>query len=240
MKSLHKIAIASLAVILLGTYFLTNPKENNMFFKKLNRQEAIEQHIERNIGKIYKVFHEIVSPDIHVDIYWIKTESYGKKINVLVTSGMSEKPMNTPASFKQFQYSELMIILPDDWKLDDTSLKNENNYWPLRLLKVLARYPHENNTWLGFEHTLDNENPPEKYAENVGFTGVLLYAPLSLDISTTIMKYNKYSIRFYCIIPLYPEEMNYALKNGTDSLTDKFEQYKVTDIVDINRVNTCK
>ncbi len=46
-------------------------------------------------------------------------------------------------------------------------------------------------------------------------------------------------INFYCLYPLYKEEMNYKLKKGSDALLDKFEKYNVTDVVDIKRRNTC-
>ena len=40
-----------------------------------------------------------------------------------------------------YKRQELAIALPADWKLDQESMKNEKWYWPIRLLKVLARLP---------------------------------------------------------------------------------------------------
>jgi hypothetical protein len=48
------------------------------------------------------------------------------------------------------------------------------------------------------------------------------------------------TINFYCLYPLYREEMELKLKNGRDALIDKFAGFRVRDIVDIKRPNTCK
>jgi hypothetical protein len=42
---------------------------------------------------------------------------------------MSDLPMTIPTEeHKEWQYGELMVCLPNDWKLDDESLKNEEYY----------------------------------------------------------------------------------------------------------------
>lgn len=38
---------------------------------------------------------------------------------------------------------------------------------------------------------------------------------------------------------IYKEEMDYKLRKGSDALLDKFEQFRVSNIIDVNRVNTC-
>ena len=57
----------------------------------------------------------------------------------------------------KLERAELAIALPPDWKLDEESLKDERWYWPIGLLKVLARLPISNDTWLGFGHTMDKQ-----------------------------------------------------------------------------------
>ena len=41
----------------------------------------------------------------------------------------------------KLERAELAIALPADWKLDQESMKDEKWYWPIRLLKSLARLP---------------------------------------------------------------------------------------------------
>ena len=47
-------------------------------------------------------------------------------------------------------------------------------------------------------------------------------------------------IRFYNLIPIYREEMEYKLNNGTDALIEKFSANDVRDIVELDRMNTCE
>lgn len=57
--------------------------------------EEISDHIEKYVGKIDMVFHEIVSDQVHIDVHWVKpTEE--RPFHTLITSGMSDKEMTTP------------------------------------------------------------------------------------------------------------------------------------------------
>lgn len=103
--------------------------------------EQISVHIETHLGPIEGVLHEI---DIHV----VKPTQKFPFIR-LVTSGMSDLPMMTPEDPDIPRYIELMMTLPADWKLDQASFNDETWYWPVRLLKSLARLPHKYQTWLG-------------------------------------------------------------------------------------------
>ena len=40
------------------------------------------------------------------------------------------------------------------WEKANEIMKDERWYWPIGLLKVLARLPISNDTWLGFGHTM--------------------------------------------------------------------------------------
>ena len=112
---------------------------------------AIEQHIKNTFGEFENVFHELVSPDIHVDIC-VVPPSEERDYYTLVTMGMGAHRMNVPEELAEYKLerAELAIALPPDWKLDEESLKDERWYWPIGLLKVLARLPISGDTWLGF------------------------------------------------------------------------------------------
>ncbi len=50
-------------------------------------------------------------------------------------------------------------------------------YWPIEWLKRIARYPHDNDTWLGGPHTIiANGEPPEPFAPNTKMSCLLLLA----------------------------------------------------------------
>ena len=116
-----------------------------------DEMSAIEQHIKNTFGEFENVFHELVSPDIHVDIC-VVPPSDERDYYTLVTMGMGAHRMNVPEELAEYKLerAELAIALPPDWKLDEESLKDERWYWPIGLLKVLARLPISNDTWLGF------------------------------------------------------------------------------------------
>ena len=69
--------------------------------------------------------------------------------------------MNVPDGWEDYRYAEMMICLPPDWNMDQRAWNDERHYWPIRLLKTLARLPHEYNTWLSDCHTMPNGDPPE-------------------------------------------------------------------------------
>ena len=140
-----------------------------------DEMSAIEQHIKNTFGEFENVFHELVSPDIHVDIC-VVPPSEARDYYTLVTMGMGAHRMNVPEELADYKLerAELAIALPPDWKLDEESLKDERWYWPIGLLKVLARLPISGDTWLGFSHTMDKQSP---FAENTMLCGALLVGP---------------------------------------------------------------
>ena len=181
------------------------------------------------------VWHEIMSDLVHVDIHEV-APSEERPYWTLVTSGMSDLPMPASERNRDWAYSELMLCLPPEWKLDRDSFKDESNYWPVRWLKILARFPHEYKTWLSWGHSMPNGDPAKPLAHDVPFTGVVLTRPytLSTDFWTLKIREDK-KIQFLAVIPVYPGEMDLKLKHGSDELERLLEKYKLTEIVDRNR-----
>jgi len=204
--------------------------------------DLISQHVEKHIGPIETVFHEIVSDLVHVDILFVgptKERNY----NTLITCGMSNLPMTVPEGAEAFRYAELMICLPATWQISEESFKSEENYWPVRSLKTLARLPHEYNTWLYADHTIPNNDPAEPYANNTKLSGMMVTIPStvqSLKEFFTLAVSPEKEVHFFSLIPLYSEEMDFKLKHGPDALLEKLDKAGVTQIVDPGRKNTCK
>ena len=200
----------------------------------------ISNHIEKHLAPVATVFHEIVSELVHIDVHCIPA-SDDRPYITLITSGMSDRPMSPPPEAKQYSYAELMICLPPDWPIKQESFRDENNYWPIRWLKRLARFPHEYDTWLFEGHTIPSGDPPEPFAENTQFCGWLLFPPLLVpDEFRELRVDSEKTIRFFAIFPLYEQEMEFKLSAGMDALIDRFAQHGVTELVDVTRPNTCK
>lgn len=202
--------------------------------------EEISNHIEQHLGPIDTVFHELVSDTVHIDVHIVLPNETCDEIR-LVTSGMSDLPMSVPEGSGRPKFAELMVTLPPHWKLDQESFKDEDWYWPVRLLKSLARLPHKHGTWLGFGHTVPNGNPAEPYAANTSFTGAIVLPPVTAtsEFSQLTIPGIK-DVQFYAVVPLYAEEMELKLRKGTDELLERFDRNGVDDKIRLDRQNVAR
>lgn len=200
--------------------------------------EQISEHIGQHLGPVETVFHELVSDKVHIDVHFVRPTTDFPYVR-LVTSGMSDLPMRTPDDPCLPKYAELLITLPADWKLAQSDMKDERWYWPIRLLKSLARLPHEYETWLGWGHTIPNGDPAAPYADNTKLCGALVIPSVTVpDEFHTLVIPNVKDIRFYSVVPLYESEMSLKLRAGVEDLLSRFDEHGVTDIVDLHRKNT--
>lgn len=187
-----------------------------------DEMSAIEQHIKNTFGEFENVFHELVSPDIHVDIC-VVPPSERRNYYTLVTMGMGAHRMNVPKELAEYKLerAELAIALPPDWKLDEDSMQEQRWYWPVGLLKVLARLPISNDTWLGFGHTMEKQSP---FAEDTELCAAILTGPQDMDLDTcgeVCILPGGEEVNFYQVLPLYREEMEYKLEHDADALLER-------------------
>jgi hypothetical protein len=204
------------------------------------RKRLISNHIEEHLGPIDYVFHELVSEYVHIDVHRIPPQKH-RPYYTLVTSGMSEQPMTVPDGAESLRFTELMLCLPPGWPLNMEDFQNEQNYWPIRLLKVLARLPHEFRTWLGLSHSVPNGEPPRPYASNTRFCCAVLVPPLTCaDPFRTLVIDEEQTIQFYAVLPLFPEELECKLKAGMSVLIDRLDNARVTELVGLRRKNACR
>lgn len=202
--------------------------------------ERISAHIEEHLGPIENVLHEIVSDLVHIDLHLVAPTEECPAYR-LVTSGMSDVPMNVPEGAEECRYAELMITLPEEWPLNQEDWEDEANFWPIRWLKMLARFPHEYDTWLGYGHTIPNGDPPEPFADNTSLCCALILVSPNVPEEFLELKVDEEkSIHFYSIVPLYREELQFKLDRGVDDLLDLFDRHGITDLIDPARKNVCR
>jgi tetratricopeptide (TPR) repeat protein len=196
--------------------------------------EALEAHIEKYFGPYRNVYHEVASLDIHVDIAIVEP-SRQRNYYALITMGMGARKMNVPGASKDQDRAELIICLPPDWDLD--KLEDERWYWPLRWLKILARLPITDNTWLGWGHTIPNGEP---FADNTKFCALLLLNPGAFGKKSAYCKLpNGERVNFYQVVPLYEEETQFKEKNNVQILLN-FLDRDALEYVRIDRENICE
>lgn len=211
-------------------------KTSAMYLYTEEQLDEYEKFIMDNFGEYKEVFHEIVSPDIHLDIIIVpptEDANYYK----LITMGMGAYKMNVPDELSQYKLerAELVLYLPPTWNIKSDK---EEDYWPISYLKFLARMPINNNTWLGFGHTVGSDKDDFYFASNTKFCGMLLLNSCNLAFERLDLNLNDLGkINFYQLYPLYEEELEYKRKNGAKGLLNLIDDEDIMPILNINRKN---
>lgn len=201
--------------------------------------EDIEAHLQKHIGPVKTVFHEISSDLIHLDVLLVPA-SAKRRYHVLVTSGVGDRRMTVPEAAENYGRAELLIALPAAWPLAQGALMDEANYWPVRWLKRVGRLPHEHDTWIGWGHTIPNGDPPATIG-STRFVGFMLTPPFWLDDDFfQLHARSGDTVTFYDLVPLYKEEMEMKLNRGVEVLEDLLDKADAWGALDVSRRNVAK
>ena len=213
------------------------------------RMAAIERHMSRYFGKADFVFHELVSDRVHIDVHVI-SPSPGHDRFTLFTTGMSDLPMNVPPGSEPARLAELILSLPASWPLDHSigavwppqdGEASEAWYWPIRLLKYLARFPHDFDTWLGFGHTIPNGDPPQPLAAGTKLCAAMLLPPIGVPEEAQLVRLPDGDlVNLYVVHALHQEELSLKLDRGLDPLLDAFDRHEVSEVLDPKRRNAAR
>lgn len=195
--------------------------------------DPIVQHFEQHLGKSTPLsLHEVVPGDPPMTLHAI---TMADRV-ALFTSGMSDRPMTVPPGSEAFRFAELLIYLPKGWPLTDASLGDPSLVWPIKWMMKMARFPHENGTWLGGQSAiLTNNEPPEPLAPNTQMTCILA--------TTRNSEFDWFPVPdgrcivLYTLQPLYTEECDLERSTGVQHLLDLLEAQGISPVVDIHRPN---
>ena len=194
----------------------------------------VDEYISKAFGNFENVFHEIISPDIYLDVCFIpptNEEPFFK----LVTMGAGAYEMDIPDKWKEYRLerAEYVIYVPKEWNLNSPEIAD---YWPIKVLKDVARLPILCDTWLSFGHTTQDDEEGSPYAPNTKFNSVVLDFCENHQGEVRLETSSGKTINFYQIIPLYPEELEFKMNNDAETLIDLFDKKNIEyKIVDINR-----
>ena len=181
------------------------------------QQAALTQALEARFGPIAHVLHEAGQPEL--------CAFHGEDGTTLVTRGMGARAM--PAPKGEHSRAELVVHLPAGWDIHST---DEREHWPLRWLRLLACMPFEENTWLGWGHTVPGGVP---FAENTRCDTWLLldaFVPLSYaggGDPCAITLPGGEALALYQLFPLYPEELEFKLEHGAQALVERLMEAKL-------------
>ncbi len=194
---------------------------------------AVEEHIKEYFGDFPTVYHEVYSPDIHVDVCCVPPNEK-RNYYTLITMGMGAHVMNVPEELQAqgLGRAELLICLPPDWKLGEPS---DEWYWPLGLIKNLARLPINCDTWLGYAHSVDNLEP---FAPNTALCGSLIIMPEDVDKEAEVCELpSGEKVHFFEVLPLYQTEMNFKIDHDAETLLAMMNG--ISHVTQIDRPNAC-
>ncbi|MFI6757668.1 suppressor of fused domain protein [Micromonospora sp. NPDC050417] len=197
--------------------------------------EAIDRHIAEHFGPVAFVLHEIGSHLVGVHVYVVGPTAE-RPFQTLITSGMSERPMTVPDGSGISPYAELVLCLPADWPLTQAALQDERTGWPVRVLKQVARLPHEYGTWIGEWHSVPNGDPAERYAPGTSFAGVVVTPMLRVrPEARTIDVADGTQINLLALVPLHPAEVALKVSEGTNALIAALDRGGVNEVLDPDR-----
>ena len=215
---------------------LRTPKESGVYAPE------VEARFEELFpGRESRVLHEIVSDLVHIDVH-VMWPTQEQNFFVLYTTGMSDLPMTPDQSIpekdrRDLELAELFLFLPGSWPLSKEGMPPEEAYWPIQMMKFMARFPHEYRTWLGYGHTMPNGPDYTPLDDSVGFGGVVFSGgdgPLGrLDTR------DGRRLSLLHLIPAYKEEIEYKLKYGMGELMKLFQEKDISVILDPKRPNIC-
>lgn len=195
------------------------------------------EYIAKYIGPVKNTINEIV-PGSRVSISVHIIPSKNGDFVTLVTTGMSDEPMDYSTEENTFKYAELLLKLPSSWIIEKENSKDQEHYWPLEWIRKIAHIPHVYDGWIDEGVILPNGEPPQPFASNTRLSSIMISKPQEMELEN-IHTY-KGNIQFYTLVPIYEEERILALEKGQEYLIKKFRDKGVTDVLDINRLNMGK
>jgi hypothetical protein len=167
-------------------------------------------------GESDTVLHELLPLVPHIDVY--RFPPNGKRdFFTFVTGGMSDLPMNSPSELgADYRRAELVFYSTGD--RDD---------YP-ELLRRLAHFVHDNNTWLHWGHSMPNGQPPEPLFGTKHLDS-LFFMPSIVNPDSTLgdrLQIDSDPVHFIWCVPITAAECQLKLDNGTDALYDLFDVNK--------------
>ncbi|MCC9606856.1 suppressor of fused domain protein [Blastopirellula sp. JC732] len=174
---------------------------------------AISKHIEQHVGPIARVFRDHVNEKKQVDILWVKPTAK-TPFHTLATCGMAEQPMQIPPEADGFPYAEMILCLPQNWPIDESALANEAIYWPLRWMKLVARLPQEQNTYVARSQVLPNGVPARPFHANTTMTAWMFTPPQIGPEELPAMAVSDRTVDFFAMTAIHTDELRFYYQHG--------------------------
>ncbi len=188
------------------------------------QEDRVRDHIFEKFGDAPTFIEDPDPREIRVDIY-IVPPTPERDYYTFATLGAGAKRMNVPPQLMQegIERAEYIICLPSWWKITEEDMEDDRWYWPISLLRSVAKLPADDGYWLGWGHTI-NLGEGQTYDDSVGFSGCVLLACGDFPGGNFCPLPSGDRVVFYQIVPLYPDEIEYLSRSGVSRLLDKFPE----------------
>jgi hypothetical protein len=196
--------------------------------------EEISAHVERHLGPVASVIHEIVSQTVHVDIL-VVAPTADRDFWTFVTAGMSHLRMHLPDGVDaKLGRAELVAGLPTDRFARALRVRRRSprglpgqlagmaRALPARTRHLVGTGPHDADRPADRPGHAHERLPVRGYgARPAGFG--------ELDLA------DGERINFYAVLPLHEDEMAFKLDRGAAHLLERMDDVGVTEIFDAAR-----
>ena len=98
---------------------------------------------------------EIIPASVPMMVHIFPPVKGKRKNTIFVTSGLIEYELVVPEGQEKYWYAEYFLEMPGAWHVKDKDLEQEKYFWPIRWLKAISRYPHEQATYYGDKAIVD-------------------------------------------------------------------------------------
>jgi hypothetical protein len=178
-------------------------------------------------GEAQGVFHEAIPLVPHIDVRtYLRSGQHGE-VFALVTSGMSDLPLSVPPAAREGAPRRVELIF--------YSAEPRKEY--LETLRWVARFPHDQETWLSFGHTLPNGNPPAAFWGSE-ILDTLLFMPTIVKRDQNLPRDLVLAgdpVYFLWVVPLSTPECNLKLAKGFGAILDLFQKNQHPHVFDPTR-----
>ena len=177
-------------------------------------RQSLMHHIVKYFGEPDLFLSERVSPDICVEIAVIEPTP-NQNFYTLITLGMGAHKMNVPEDLadQQIERGELVMLLDPDWEVPS---HEDQFYWPIRLLKTLARQSIEDpDVFLSWGYRWSNGEP---FCEETELNSIVLntlFKAFDTEAQACHLPDGDI-INYYFVWPLYQNEYDFLLENGRE------------------------
>jgi len=178
-------------------------------------------------GEAQSIYHEVLPLVPHIDVHTYVRSSPKGCVYVLVTSGMSDLAMRVPRAAGADAPRRVELIFYC------TEPKKEY----LETLRWVARFPHDQKTWLSFGHTVPNGNPPAPFWGSE-ILDTLLFMPTIVTRDQNLPQQLVLAgdpVHFLWVVPLSTPECNLKLEKGFSAILDLFDKNRHPHIFDATR-----